>query len=79
MLVTYLCVGCLVINSKPVMNACAHLWNCPHLETSVLIGDLALPSMALCDKATAFALAERAMALSPIEKDPLFGLSLRWH
>jgi serine/threonine protein kinase/Flp pilus assembly protein TadD len=45
-------------------------------EDSGLIGDLALASMALGDKATAVALAERAMALSPIEKDPLFGPGL---
>jgi TolB-like protein len=45
-------------------------------EDSGLIGDLALASMALGDKATAVALAERAMALSPIEKDPLFSAPL---
>jgi len=42
-------------------------------QNSGVIGDLALTNMALGDKATAFALAERAMALSPIEKEPLFG------
>jgi serine/threonine protein kinase/Flp pilus assembly protein TadD len=39
----------------------------------VLIGDLALISMELGDKPAAFALAERAMAANPIEKDALAG------
>jgi TolB-like protein/class 3 adenylate cyclase/Tfp pilus assembly protein PilF len=38
-----------------------------------LIGDLALTNMGLGDKAAALALAERAMAVIPIEKDPLAG------
>jgi TolB-like protein/class 3 adenylate cyclase/Tfp pilus assembly protein PilF len=38
-----------------------------------LIGDLALTNMALGDKAAALALAERAMAASPIEKDAITG------
>ena len=38
-----------------------------------LLGDLALTNMALGDKASAFAMAERAMAANPIEKDPLDG------
>jgi len=42
-------------------------------ENSQLIGDLALINMGLGDKATAIALAERAMALLPIEKDAVFG------
>ena len=42
-------------------------------ENSELIGDLALTNMGLGDKATALALAERAMAANPIEKDPLTG------
>ena len=40
-----------------------------HPENSAVIGDLALTNMALGDKAIAFALAERAMALNPIEKN----------
>ena len=44
-----------------------------HAENSGIIGDLALTDMALGDKAIALALAERAIALSPIEKDPLNG------
>jgi TolB-like protein/class 3 adenylate cyclase/Tfp pilus assembly protein PilF len=44
-------------------------------ENYVLIGDLALTGMALGDKAAAFALAERAMAALPIEKDALSGPS----
>ena len=38
-----------------------------------LIGDLALTDMGLGDKAAAFELVERAMALTPIEKDALAG------
>jgi TolB-like protein/class 3 adenylate cyclase/Tfp pilus assembly protein PilF len=38
-----------------------------------LIGDLALTNMGLGDKAAAFKLAERAMAMFPIEKDALVG------
>ncbi len=38
-----------------------------------LLGDLALTNMGLGDKAAAFALAERAKAANPIEKDPLYG------
>ena len=40
-----------------------------HAENSGVIGDLALTNMALGDKAIAFALAERAMALNPMEKN----------
>ena len=42
-------------------------------ENWQLIGDLALTNMGLGDKAAALALAERAMAASPIEKDAVFG------
>ena len=42
-------------------------------ENWQLIGDLALTNMALGDKAAAFKLAERSMALIPIEKDALDG------
>jgi serine/threonine protein kinase/Tfp pilus assembly protein PilF len=42
-------------------------------ENSLLIGDLALINMSLGDKATALALAERGMALRPIEQDALEG------
>ena len=42
-------------------------------ENSILIGDLALINMGLGDKATALALAERGMAVRPIEKDALEG------
>jgi len=42
-------------------------------ENYFLIGDLALTNMGLGDKATAFKLAERAMAAIPIEKDALDG------
>jgi TolB-like protein len=42
-------------------------------ENFSLIGDLALSDMGLGDKATALALAERAMAAVPIEKDALYG------
>jgi TolB-like protein/Tfp pilus assembly protein PilF len=42
-------------------------------ENYQLIGDLALTSMGLGDKAAALALVERAMAVMPIEKDALFG------
>jgi len=42
-------------------------------NNSFLIGDLALVNMGLGDKAAALALAERAIALLPIEKDPLDG------
>jgi len=38
-----------------------------------LLGDLALVSMGLGDKSSAFALAERAMAANPIEKDAVRG------
>jgi TolB-like protein/Tfp pilus assembly protein PilF len=38
-----------------------------------LIGDLALTNMSLGDKAAALALAERAMAANPIEKDAIVG------
>ena len=38
-----------------------------------LIGDLALTNMGLGDKAAAFKLVERAMAVIPIEKDALDG------
>jgi len=38
-----------------------------------LIGDLALTNMGLGDKAAALTLAERAMAVIPIEKDAVFG------
>jgi tetratricopeptide (TPR) repeat protein len=40
---------------------------------SQLIGDLALTNMGLGDKAAALALAERAMATAPIEKDAVSG------
>jgi TolB-like protein/class 3 adenylate cyclase/Tfp pilus assembly protein PilF len=42
-------------------------------ENDLLIGDLALTNMGVGDKATAFKLIERAMAVIPIEKDPLEG------
>jgi TolB-like protein/class 3 adenylate cyclase/Tfp pilus assembly protein PilF len=42
-------------------------------ENAQLIGDLALTEMGLGDKAAAFALAERGLAVLPIEKDALFG------
>jgi TolB-like protein/class 3 adenylate cyclase len=42
-------------------------------ENFVLIGDLALANMGLGDKAAALALAERAMAAMPIEKDFVYG------
>src|SRR5205807_7937699 len=42
-------------------------------ENSILIGGLALINMGLGDKATALALAERGIALRPIEKDALEG------
>jgi TolB-like protein/Tfp pilus assembly protein PilF len=45
-------------------------------ENSGLIGDLALTNMGLGDKAAALALAERAMAADPIEKDALEGPAL---
>src|SRR6184192_4686212 len=44
-------------------------------ENSYLIGDLALVSMGLGDKAAALALSERATAANPIGKDPLTGPS----
>ena len=44
-----------------------------HPENWGLIGDLALTNMGLGDKAAALALAERAMAVIPIEKDALNG------
>ncbi len=44
-------------------------------ENHNLIGDLALTTMGLGDKAAAFALTERAMAAIPIEKDALSGAS----
>ena len=42
-------------------------------ENFILIGDLALTNMGLGDKATALALAERAMATVPTEKDAIVG------
>src|SRR6202040_3526647 len=42
-------------------------------ENSILIAILALTNMGLGDKATALALAERGMALRPIEQDALAG------
>jgi tetratricopeptide (TPR) repeat protein len=42
-------------------------------ENYVLIGDLALTNMGLGDKAAAFKLIERAMAVIPIERDAIFG------
>jgi TolB-like protein/Tfp pilus assembly protein PilF len=42
-------------------------------ENFVLIGDLALTSMGLRDRAAALDLAERAIAANPIEKDAVFG------
>jgi tetratricopeptide (TPR) repeat protein len=42
-------------------------------ENDQLIADLALTNMGLGDKAAALALTERAMAVNPIEKDPLTG------
>ena len=42
-------------------------------ENSILIANLALINMGLGDKATALALAERGMAMRPIEKDALEG------
>ena len=42
-------------------------------ENYVLIIDLALTNMGLGDKAVALTLSERAMAVIPIEKDPLTG------
>jgi TolB-like protein/Tfp pilus assembly protein PilF len=42
-------------------------------ENFALIGDLALTSMGLGDKAAAFKLTERAIALIPIEKDAVAG------
>jgi serine/threonine-protein kinase len=42
-------------------------------DNYLLIGDLALTSMSLGDKAAALALAERAMAANPIEKDAVTG------
>jgi serine/threonine-protein kinase len=42
-------------------------------ENYILIGDLALINMDLGDKAAAVALAERAMAANPIEKDAIAG------
>jgi serine/threonine protein kinase/Tfp pilus assembly protein PilF len=42
-------------------------------ENSILIEDLALVNMGLGDKAAALALAERGMALHPIEQDALAG------
>ena len=42
-------------------------------ENRLLIGDLALSNVGLGDKAAAFKLAERAMAVVPIEKDALDG------
>src|SRR6202011_302230 len=43
-------------------------------ENPSLIGDLALTNMGLGDKAVALTLAERAMAVIPVEKDALSGL-----
>ena len=42
-------------------------------ENYLLIGDLALTNMGLGDKAAALALAEQAMAATPIEKDAMTG------
>src|SRR6266481_6002424 len=42
-------------------------------ENWVLIGDLALTNMGLGDKTAAFAFAEKAIAVNPIEKDPMDG------
>ena len=42
-------------------------------ENFVLMGDLALTSMALGDNTTALTLAERAIAMMPIDKDALIG------
>jgi tetratricopeptide (TPR) repeat protein len=42
-------------------------------ENYALIGDMALTSMALGDKAAALALAQKATATSPLEKDALDG------
>src|SRR5258708_5842109 len=42
-------------------------------DNYALIGDIALISMALGDKAAALALAQRAVAVSPLEKDALNG------
>ncbi len=42
-------------------------------ENSLLIGDLALINMGLGNKATALALAERGVAVRPIEQDALEG------
>ena len=42
-------------------------------DNFALIGDLALTNMGLGDKAAALALAERAIAANPIEKDALTG------
>jgi serine/threonine protein kinase/Tfp pilus assembly protein PilF len=42
-------------------------------DNYVLIGDLALVDMALGDKAAAFALAEQAMSVLPLEKDAVDG------
>jgi serine/threonine-protein kinase len=42
-------------------------------ENFVLIGDLALTSMGLRDRAAALDLAERAIAANPIENDAVFG------
>src|SRR6266702_875593 len=42
-------------------------------ENWVLIGDLALTNMGLGDKTAAFAFAEKAMVVNPIEKDPMDG------
>ena len=42
-------------------------------ENDGLIADLALTNMGLGDKAAAFALSERAMAVVPIEKDAIDG------
>src|SRR5207245_3497865 len=43
------------------------------LDNYSLIGDLALTNMGLGDKAAAFALSERAIAVNPIEKDAIVG------
>src|SRR5260370_5495118 len=42
-------------------------------DNYVLIGDLALVNMGLGDKAAAFALAEQAMTVLPLEKDAISG------
>jgi len=48
-------------------------WLYEQPENDLLIGDLALTNMGLGDKAAALALAERAIAANPIEKDAADG------